>query len=296
MPSPQKRDRTRCRVPRLAIAAALAALGLTGAGFGLWWAVRWIPPFYRQAMQQPHDPAAAALAREELSSRLLDIYNRRWDGEPFLACFRQEALNAALAGEVPDPLPTWWPHEVRQMRVAIAQDRIWVGMHYQLGPVASVLWAEGEMYLTPHDNELALRWHRLRLGAIPLPPSVILDKIAHSLQQAGLAVRWSEVAQNPVLLVRLDHSTHAEHEPHLVLEQLALKTGAVELTGRWVRTAAAASLAPATSPSPAESPAAAQRPAAAGSARDAAIRDPQVPPTSDGSEEVSSTQPTLQVR
>jgi hypothetical protein len=215
----------------------LVALAVVGIGLAAVWAVQWSPPFYRHALVQTIEPALAAEARDELSRCLLDVYNCRWEEERFATCLRQETLNAFLASEdLHRTGPAWWPSAVRHVRLAIAPDRVRIGMQYRLGPLTTVVWAEGEMYLTPHDNELALRVHRARLGAIPLPPSTVLREIGRSSQQAGLIVQWSEAAQDPVMLVRPTKSPGTEDQPHIVLEQLALQEGAVLLAGRWVRT------------------------------------------------------------
>jgi hypothetical protein len=282
MPTAQARPRFRRRVQRLIVAATLVAMVGLGVGIGLLKAVTWAPPFYRQALQRSSDPDVAAQAREELSDRLFEVYSRRWEGERFVTSLGQEALNAFLESEVATHLPAWRPPHVRQVRLAIEPDRLRVGMHYQWGPLTTVVWAEGELYLTPHDNELAVRLHRLRLGAIPLPPSMILQPLSHSGQQAGLIVQWSEVADDPVLLVRPATSPTAGDEPRIVLEQLTLQDGAVLLAGRWVRVpAASANLEPSTATRKRHDP---PEPAS----------QPTVPP--DGSEEVSSVHPTLQTR
>lgn len=282
MPSPHPCRRT-YRLRRLVAAAACIALTLAGVAVGLIWAARWSPPFYRQAMQQPIAAALVTEAHEELSSCLLDVYNRRWEGAQFVTRIRQQTLNAVLAGDIPERFSAWWPPRVRQMRVVITPDRVQVGMHYRLGPLTTVVWAEGEIYLTPHDNELAVRLHRVRLGAIPLPPAAIFHEIHQSSQQAGLIVRWSEAAQEPVLLLRpAAGASSAEDQPRIVLEQLSLQEGAMLLAGRWVR--------------PEASSAAWDSPAAARDVRGTPPRDAPSSTGVDHEEGVSSVHPTLQAR
>lgn len=281
MRSPEDRHRFGRRVRRLLVASALAAVAVAGGGMALVWAVRWAPLFYRQALAQAMDSALAAEARDELSNCILDIYNRRWEGARFATCLRQEALNAFLDLQAAEGNPPWWPPPVRQVRLTIAPGRLQVGMQYQLGPLATVVWAEGEMYLTPHNNELALRLHRARLGAIPLPPSAILREIGRCSQQAGLIVRWSEAAQDPVMLIRPANAAGDEDQPQIVLEQLALEEGAVLLAGRWVH--------------PAQTSADRELSMEANTRQSSDGGPPSAAPV-DGVEGLSSAHPTLQAR
>jgi hypothetical protein len=211
---------------------AVLVLGTVAAGVFFAWAyraARQVPEFYAEALAAP--PAKQKEAGDRLEREVLQLHNEvrqpgRWE-----ARFTQEHINGWLAADLPAKFPGALPAGVADPRVKIEQDAVNMAVRYQQGEDSMVLSVAGEVFLTERPNEVAVRVHHVRAGAIPVPLGHFLETIAQRATSAGLPLRWSEVEGDPVALVTLPLDRDEFRGKRLQVEQLELREGEIVISG-----------------------------------------------------------------
>ena len=158
----------------LLIAGGLAVLTVLVL-LGLYWAVRYEPAFYREALEI--DPPVLEKASDHMLQQTAALESAvrkkgRWE-----ALFTAEQINGWLAVDRaknhPDLMPPTW----RDPRVAIDSKQVTIACRYQGAWLSSVLSLTVEPYV-PEPNVLAVRIVRARAGLLPVPLGRVLDRLS----------------------------------------------------------------------------------------------------------------------
>src|SRR5262245_49594056 len=212
---------------RLSIAIALAAALLLAAFLAVRWAVRQRPRFYVHVLAGKQELQREAAQRFELQS--IALHNAlQHDGRWSLA-LSQEEINGWLAVELPEKFPALLPAGVSQPRICIAGHQVQVAVGLEQHGIATVVSLFGDVDLTTQPNEVAVRIERVRAGIVPMPLNKLLDLISTLAADSGLAIRWTEVEGDPVLLLKLPTEVNRRQ---LLLESLELADGNLLIAGR----------------------------------------------------------------
>jgi hypothetical protein len=215
-----------------AIAVALLAVS-SGMGLGvlaIYRAARHEPEFYQQALQAT--PGLQARASDALERNLLELHNDARQQGRWQAVFTEEQINGWLATELPEKFPMLLPPGTQDPRVDVAPQRAQVACRYEQGNFSAVISFALDIALTDETNQLAIRVHKLRAGAIPVPLRRFLERIASAAHRAEIDLSWRQTEGDPVALVMVPvhHEDYAHRE--IYLETVELRDGEVFLAGR----------------------------------------------------------------
>jgi hypothetical protein len=218
------------------LAGLAAALVLPAAGgiilTTLWRASQSVPEFYERALVAAPPPAEQKQAADELERKVLSLHNEARRAGRWEARFSQDHINGWLAADLPTKFPGALPVGVSEPRVELDPDMLQLAVRYRQGDVTTVLSAAGEAFLTDRPNEVAIHLHYVRAGAVPVPLGQFLEKIARRATDAGLPLRWTEVAGDPVAIVTLPLDRQEFRGRNLQVEQLKIEDGAILISGR----------------------------------------------------------------
>jgi hypothetical protein len=220
---------------RKLVRVALVLVVLVTAGVAIlltaaYRATQHVPEFYQQALaQKPVEQKAAA---DQLEREVLELHNEARKPGRWEARFSQEQINGWLAADLPVKFPGALPEGVSAPRVAIEPNHMQLAVRYDQGDVSTVLSLAGDAYLTDRPNEVAIHIEHVRAGAFPVPLAQFLDDIAERAGDAGLLIRWSEQAGDPVALVTLPLDRKEFKGKQLQVERLEIGAGEIVVSGR----------------------------------------------------------------
>lgn len=211
--------------------AAVALLGPAVAGavaFGFArQALREVRPFYAKAIQV--EPQALESASRQMESRVAALYSDAKPPGQWTTVFSDAEVNGWLAVALEEKYAELLPPEVSDPRVAFGDDRCLVGFHYHGQQIDAVVSVEAEPFMAA-DDVAAVRLRDARVGSLPIPMSKVVDSITEAAEQLGLLVRWTQLEEDPVLLVSLTGALSTEEELRQ-LKLLKLREGELLLTG-----------------------------------------------------------------
>lgn len=220
------------RARQLFLAAGVALLAIGFAVGGMVWASRQVPDFYEENL------VVAPLGTEgaDFEEQALALHNQLQHTGHWEARFTEEQINAWLASDLPEKFPTLLPPSITEPRIALEADAVRLAARYHRGNLETVISLTGDVYLTDQPNEVAVRISQARAGYLPLPLGQFLEEIRERAQRADVTLRWTEVAGDPVALIRVPSERRVETcdqcEPErLVLQEVALKTGEFVVAG-----------------------------------------------------------------
>jgi hypothetical protein len=204
----------------------VAALMLAWGGYQ---AARREPEFYRKALQAP--PAQQEQMGDQMERAALDLHNNvRHDGR-WQATFTADQVNGWLAADLPQKFPRLLPPEMREPRVAIAQNEAHVACRYDNGQLDTVISFSLQANLTDQPNTIALRISKLRAGALPVPLRQFLDPITTAAQQGQIPLRWSQSEGDPVALLTIPFASEQFGNREIHLDAIELKEGELRVAG-----------------------------------------------------------------
>ncbi|MFN4258032.1 MAG: hypothetical protein ACK4RK_01960 [Gemmataceae bacterium] len=205
-------------------------LVLASIGGGLMLLASHEPSFYRRAVIEP------ASRRQQLSHDFQnEFYNRfinsiinyrEWRGE-----FTQEQINSYLAEDFVQPgIGPKMPDGIRDIRVAIDQDRMRIGFRYGGDTWNSVISVDLSLWLvTKEPNVVALEIQGLHAGALPMVSKSLLERIAETARRHDMEVTWYRHHGRPVALVRFQAD---QKRPTVQLRRVELQPGKIMICGR----------------------------------------------------------------
>lgn len=188
-----------------------------------------VPEFYQEAMAAPLTPQKQRQLGQQLEREAAQLHNQvrregRWE-----ATFTEEQVNAWLAVDLAEKLPSTLPSGVSAPRVRISPDRIHTGCKYETDGFSTVVSLETDAYLTDKPNQVAVRIHSVRAGSIPLPFRGLLEQVANSARQNGVDLRWSQQDGDPVALIQVPLRQQARE---ISVESIELRDGEIALIGQ----------------------------------------------------------------
>jgi hypothetical protein len=104
-----------------------------------------------------------------------------------------------------------------------------LGFHYQGERIDAVVSVEAEAFMAD-DDVAAIRLHDARVGDLPLPMTRVVESINKGAGKLDLAIRWTQLDGDPVLLLSLVDALSTDEEERR-LKLLKLRDGELLLTG-----------------------------------------------------------------
>jgi uncharacterized protein YpmS len=192
------------------LTVAVLIVGLIG---GAYYATRQVRPFYKQALAI--EPEVLERGSRELESRATALYSDARQQGQWHALFTAEQINGWLATQLASKENDTLPKNIRDPRVAIADDVLTLGFTTISGSVETIISVDASVFLTA-EGDVAIRLISVKAGALPLPVMQIADQLATACNKLSLPVRWTQQDGEPVALVEL-HSADSsdEHEFHI---------------------------------------------------------------------------------
>jgi hypothetical protein len=213
----------------LTTTCALAVIVVVGIGC-VYRAAQYRPAFYERALSAA--PERQREAGDELERQVLELHNDVRRRGRWQATFTDEQINGWLASDLEEKFPKLLPQGVVEPRVAIETELARVACRYESKSITSVVSLDVEVHLTDEPNVVALRIHRARAGALPLPLKSFLDRITHIAAQSDLQLRWVQEDGDQVALFTIpaEHEDYATQGIHL--DTVELRDGAIYVAGR----------------------------------------------------------------
>jgi len=204
------------------------ALLLAAAGGGVYWSLRSVRPFYRDAL---------ALPKEMLVEKNRDFLNRtskfsndlrkpgRWT-----LLLTDEQLNGWLAVDLAENHPNALPPEVRDPRVKITAGSASGGVTVERNPFPVAASLDVSVRLVDPQT-IAVRIMGARLGTLPWTLDRVVVQLTKAAQDQGWEVRQSMIDTDPVLTLTLPERFNTD-KGRVTLEALEFREGELYLAGR----------------------------------------------------------------
>ncbi|MCC7086462.1 MAG: hypothetical protein IT427_15790 [Pirellulales bacterium] len=224
---------------RWGLATGLAAIGILGIAVGaVYWAGKYVPPFY--AMAVDIDPEVAQTSSNAMLRQTAAVASDIRRGRTWQALFTAKQINGWLAYDVPRNHPKLLPSEVHDPRIQIKDDLFKIAFRWH-GSWSSVVSCQLEIYLQ-EPSIIAIRIRQARAGKLPLPLDGLVQSFVDSARDAGVLVDQRQIDSDPLLLVILP--TAANDAKSMLLDRFELRDGGVFLAGRTDRDAPAVATRP----------------------------------------------------
>lgn len=212
-------------ITAVVLAGLLAAILTTAS---LYSAVTQVHPYYRAALERA--PEELEEQSHQLESRFSALHSDLQDVGEWRTVISADELNGWLATKLPEAFPKLLPESIRDPRIAITPDAVFLAAQSKIAGVDTVVSVEVEPFVTT-DGDLAIEVHQVLAGALPLPKNDLFDQLSKATQGLELPIRWTQNEGNPVLLV--ERSTwDSDDDQQRALEALELSEGELFLSGR----------------------------------------------------------------
>ena len=202
-------------------------------------AAKQVPAFYAAAQPagwETHEQAGRLL------TRVIDMQNDVRAKDEWGETFTADDMNAFFAenmgpkGRLTDTLPKGF----HSPRVAIAGDRLFLGVKYGEGFWSSVVWLELKVWLVAEQtNVVAVEVCNLKAGRLPFGSQSLLDGIADTARESGIEATWFRNRSNPVALFKFFAKQPRPTSQVLTLE---VQDGKIVVAGRSCHTAGPAAV------------------------------------------------------
>lgn len=190
-------------------------------------ALHYVPAAYQRALQV--DPEAQRHAGEVMLQKVTALRSDARKQGPWQALFSEAQINAWLAGEVAQNHPEAIPPEIHDPRVLITPPEVTVAFRFTNSSWDTVVTLTVEPSV-PEPNVLALRFGKLRAGAVPLPMSQILEQVSQAARRQDLQVEWRQADGDPVALLHFPPPRDGDRRA-VTLESLRLGPGELLVSG-----------------------------------------------------------------
>jgi hypothetical protein len=180
------------------------------------------PSFYRP----PEPPGPARHERAgEFVERTLQLRNDAANEERWEAVFTEDQVNAWLAEDLPTQFPEMLPASIREPRIVFEADRATLAFTYEEGLVRGVLWAVLRVEVG-EENEVSIEVEKLRMGLIPIPDGLLVDRIRGD---AGVPLTWDRPNGRAQATVRV---TPRRRGRSVRIEDVQVAKGWLRIAGR----------------------------------------------------------------
>ncbi len=175
-------------------------------------------------------PQAAGRMMSKASSLVAALERRGEWG----SVFTDQEVNAWLAIDLPRLAPGLLPRSLREPTVRFRPRGVALSAQLVWGPCSGRLWSVLTVNLRS-DNLLEVGVEKARLGALPLPPGVVLETVARQAASTGMGTEMRVIGGKPLLLLTLPGKTKqgraAASGPEYHLEGLRVDEGELVLAG-----------------------------------------------------------------
>jgi hypothetical protein len=197
------------------------------------------PDFYRVALAEAPVAAQSTAVAESLARRLVSkaaaLHAAARCAGPWEAVVGEREVNAWLAVDLPRNHRGLLPAGVDSPRVQFQPRRVAVAARMRAGPLATVAWAEIEVWLQG-VNQVGLTVAAAGVGSLPVPRDAMLRHLAARLASAGLVTDLRRT-QRGLTLVVSPSSTYDAAAGNCRLESLAVAAGELLVAGTTQRPA-----------------------------------------------------------
>ena len=216
---------------RLFFAALLLVAGAGAVWWGLHQFIEQQPEFYSVAIQA--DPQQQLRDGSELERKLLELHNSSLVTGQWTTEFSDSEVNGWLASGMHAKFPELMPAEISDPRVNIEPGRFRAAFRSHLPALQGVLSVDADLFLTEQVNEVGVRLHNIKLGALPLPTQSFHSEVTAELAKHDVKVAWTEEAGDPVMLIELPDSI-VERSSGVWIELLGIELldGSIRFTGQ----------------------------------------------------------------
>ncbi len=214
------------RIVIVVVLVGLLAAIVTTAG--LYSAVTQVHPYYRAALERP--PEELEQQSHQLESRFSALHSDLQDEGEWHTVISADELNGWLATKLPEAFPELLPKSIREPRVAITPDAVFLAAQSTFAGVDTVVSIEVEPFVTT-DGDLAVEVRQVLAGTLPLPKNDLFDQLSKATQGLDLPIRWTQNEGNTILLVERGMWDSVDQQQR-ILEALELAEGELFLTGR----------------------------------------------------------------
>ncbi|MFM2096972.1 MAG: hypothetical protein RIS70_4096, partial [Planctomycetota bacterium] len=217
------------------------------AGFIGWRIIRSqlsaVPDFYATAMATTHSGAidpSGELAAQQLEQRAEAARDAIQHDAAWELALTEAEVNVWLARELPQQFPEMAASSLRDPRVKIDSDGVWLGVSYNDANWQTVLSLRLKLALGAQRNTIDCRLAAARAGALPLPLQRVIDPVRQEAARNHWPVTWSESDGVSLASIALPNQFPAIGPHEFTLATIDFTSGAVVLRG---------SAAPSSSPS-----------------------------------------------
>jgi uncharacterized protein YpmS len=212
-----------------AIAVLVGAAGLATAGLGaVYIALGREQPFYTVALAA--DPDMLQVGSRELETRATALYSETRQSGAWRESFTEDQINGWLAVQLVNSFADALPNDVREPRIAIADDHVALGFRTWRGGVETVVTVRAAVMLTDEGN-VAIRLMSVHAGALPLPAMQVAEDVAQICRELSLPVNWTQVEGQAVAILDVNRGAGAAGKS-ISLEAIELRDGAMYVAGR----------------------------------------------------------------
>lgn len=213
---------------RIAILAALTLLLLISAILGgAYYAAQQVEPYYEQALHT--EPTVLDQGRRELESRASALYSDANQIGHWQAKFTCEQINGWLATQLANEKSGGLPENVRDPRIALAEDRLTLGFRTKSSGVDTVVSIDASTLITA-DGNIGIRFTSVRAGALPLPILQLANELIGACKKMKLPIRWTQENGQPIAIVNLTRNASSDNREFFV-DAIQLRTDEMYIAG-----------------------------------------------------------------
>ncbi len=166
----------------------------------------------------------------QLESRFTTLHSDLQSQGRWQTVVSADELNGWLAYKLPESFPDMLPKEIRDPRIAITQQHVILAARSELAGVDAVVSIFVEPFVT-EDGDLAIQLDQVLAGALPVPTSDMVARVALRHWRARLPIRWTQNNGKTVMIVARE-LWDREKAQHRTIDTIELAVGEVFLTGR----------------------------------------------------------------
>lgn len=147
------------------------------------------------------DSASSRVLGDQFEELVLDWTNQTKRLGEWQVEISAKQANGWMAVDMVEKFPGTVPEAFRDPRFDIQPGELSLAVQWKWGWLGGVAVIRTDVFCTSSPSEIALRFKRANTGWVPLPLRRIGDSIAAGLQRADCQTRWSEIDNDPVLLI-----------------------------------------------------------------------------------------------
>ena len=146
-----------------------------------------------------------------------------------------EQVNSWLITQLPELLPEFSNSGMSNPRVAIQDEHVLLAGRLDMGKFSAVASMEVSLFMTDQPNQVAVRLHDARLGALPGMKHRLVKQMHDAAIRHRIPLKWSQQDNDPVALWTVgegikDFPSDGEN---LTIESIAVDGNQIRITGLY---------------------------------------------------------------